>query len=93
LAELLSKVNGIQVTTKYYNISLVYNQYVTGNYWRGAWEIPTEDLEECGTPISVCFSNSDSSAGMAAFDNVERTKCTFGGNSTSGTARITYLKL
>lgn len=81
------------MTTKYYNISLVYNQYVTGGYWLGAWTIPVEDIEECGTPVSMCFANSDSSAGMATFDNIERTKCTFCGNATSGTARITYLKI
>ena len=63
IPDLISKLNGIKVTTKKYPMTLEPNSYTGENL--GKIQIPQEDLDNYGTIVGVSFGGDSSAPGSA----------------------------
>ena len=63
IPDLISKLNGIKVTTKNYRMTLEPNSYTGENL--GKIQIPQEDLDNYGTIVGVSFGGDSSAPGSA----------------------------
>ena len=87
------KISNLTITTQFYNVTISANSYVSPYSYYGTYEIPSNDIDTYGEPISVTATGTNGAAVPVSFTSANRRWVTIVNTSSSAKIAVTYFKI